>query len=115
RASRISKFDLVGYSLGAGVAVHIAPEYPELARSLILLAGFASGDESRLKLQSKLWLDLIEVDPRAFARLILLTGFSPAFLSTFDEHQIKEWLDIICAVNRWEGISRQIDLDRRLD
>ncbi|PLC49601.1 alpha/beta hydrolase [Pollutimonas subterranea] len=115
KASGAVPFDLVGYSLGAGVAIYIAAEYPELVRSLVLLAGFASGQETRLKLQSELWLDLIRLEPRAFARLILLAGFSPPFLSGLDDRQVDEWIDAICTVNRWDGIARQIDLDRRLD
>lgn len=115
KASGAEPFDLVGYSLGASVAIHIAAQYPERVRSLVLLAGFASAEDSRLQLQSGLWLDLIRLDPRAFARLVLLTGFSPAFLSQLDEQQIGEWVEAICTVNRWDGIARQIDLDRRLD
>lgn len=115
KAAGALPFDLVGYSLGAGVAIYIAAEYPELVRSVVLLAGFASGDEPRLKLQSELWLDMIRVDPRIFARSILLTGFSPAFLSKLNSVQVGEWVDAICTVNRWDGIARQIDLDRRLD
>lgn len=115
KASGMVPFDLVGYSLGAGVAIYIAAEYPDLVRSLVLLAGFASGEETRLKLQSELWLDLIRLNPRAFARVILLTGFSPPFLSRLGDQQVGEWIEAICTVNRWDGIARQIDLDRRLD
>ncbi|HEY9279254.1 MAG TPA: alpha/beta hydrolase, partial [Eoetvoesiella sp.] len=92
KASGAVPFDLVGYSLGASVAIHIAAQYPEMVRSLVLLAGFASGNDPRLKLQSELWLKLIRFDPRAFAQLILLTGFSPAFLSQLNEQQIGEWV-----------------------
>lgn len=115
KASGAVPFDLVGYSLGASVAIYIAAKFPELVRSLVLLAGFASGKETRLALQSELWLDLIRLDPRAFARVVLLTGFSPAFLSKLGDEQIGEWVEAICTVNRWDGITRQIDLDRRLD
>jgi pimeloyl-ACP methyl ester carboxylesterase len=115
KAAEAAPFDLVGYSLGAGVAIYIAATHPDLVRSVTLLAGFASGNETRLKLQSELWLDLIRHDPRAFARMVLLTGFSPAFLSRLTEQQIGDWLEAIVTVNRWEGIARQIELDRRLD
>lgn len=115
KAADAIPFDLVGYSLGAAVSIHIAAEYPQLVRSMVLLAGFASGQDTRLQLQSDLWADLIRLHPRLFARMILLTGFRPEFLASLDEHQIKEWVDAICTVNRWDGIVRQIELDSRLD
>jgi pimeloyl-ACP methyl ester carboxylesterase len=74
-------FDLVGFSLGAAVAAFIAAEYPTLVRSVVLLAGFASGEDSRQKMQFELWRNLIRSDRRSMARLVLLTGFSPDFVS----------------------------------
>lgn len=115
RACNVSSFDLLGYSLGAAVAAHIAAEYPQLVRSLVLVAPFARGGEPRIKLQFELWQQLIRLDPAAFARLILLNGFSPAFLRGFDDAQMGEWVKLICRSNRWDGMLRQIDLDARLD
>ena len=115
RAADAAPFDLVGFSLGACVSVHIAAHYPELVRSLVLLGGFVSGDDARLQLQSRLWLDLIRSDPRTFARLVLLTGFSPEFLSGLSGAQIDEWIEGILSMNKWDGIARQIELDRTLD
>ena len=114
-AAQLGKFDLVGYSLGAAVAIYIAAQYPQHVRSLVLVAGFAHGGQSRLGMQSDLWLQLIQHDPRAFAKVILLTGFSPQFLNAMAPGDIENWIDAICTSNRWDGISRQIDLDRRLD
>jgi len=114
-AAGAATFDLVGFSLGACVSVQIAAEHPERVRSLTLLAGFPTGQDARLGLQSELWLDLIRHDPHAFAKMILLTGFSPAFLSGMDRDVMNQWLDAIIVSNRWEGIARQIALDARLD
>ncbi|WP_323012007.1 alpha/beta fold hydrolase [Castellaniella sp.] len=69
----------------------------------------------RMQMQSELWLNLIRNDPHDFARLILLTGFSPAFLDRMDETQLTQWADAVVVSNRWEGIIRQIMLDMRLD
>jgi pimeloyl-ACP methyl ester carboxylesterase len=115
KAAGATQFDLVGYSLGAAVSVYIAAEYPQIVRSVVLLAGFASGQDTRLQLQSDLWNDLIRLHPRLFARMILLTGFRPDFLASLSDEQIKEWVDAICSVNKWEGIVRQIELDASLD
>jgi pimeloyl-ACP methyl ester carboxylesterase len=108
-------FDLVGYSLGAAVSIQIAAAYPELVRSVVLLAGFASAQDTRLQLQSDLWNDLIRLHPRLFARMILLTGFRPDFLASLQDDEINAWIDAICSVNRWDGIVRQIELDGTLD
>lgn len=114
-AEQLDQFDLVGYSLGSCVAIYIAAHYPEKVRSLVLLAGFAFGGHSRLAMQSQLWLDLIRNDPRHFAQTIVLTGFTPAFVNNMRAEDIQLWVNAICTSNNWDGIARQIDLDRRLD
>jgi pimeloyl-ACP methyl ester carboxylesterase len=72
KAAGAVPFDLVGFSLGASIAAYIAAEYPDLVRSIVLLAGFASGEDSRLKLQFELWRDLIRSDRRSQARQVEL-------------------------------------------
>lgn len=115
-AADMRQFDLVGYSLGACVAAYIAAEHTQRVRSVVLLAGFMGGKEdTRLNLQFDLWLHLIREDPRSFARLVLLTGFSPAFLNRLSTQELNLWQDAICTSNRWDGISRQIELDKRVD
>ncbi len=115
RAAGAESFDLAGFSLGACVAAQLAATHPERVRSLTLLAGFPSGQDPRMRMQSELWLNLIRHDPHDFARVILLTGFSPAFLGRMDAAQLAQWADAVVVSNRWEGITRQIMLDARLD
>ena len=69
-----SPFDLVRYSLDAGVAAFIAAEHPEVVRCLVLISGFAYGGDVWMKLQFNLWLDLLRTDRIALTRLLLLTG-----------------------------------------
>ncbi len=114
KAAGLASFDLLGYSLGACIATQLAAENPHCVRSLCLLAGLATAD-IRISLQAKLWLQLIEWNPQAFARLVLLSGLSAEFLSTFTEELLDEWVDMICTQNRWEGITRQIHLHSGLD
>lgn len=111
----LDRFHLAGYSLGSSIALQTAAIFADRVRSLTLLAGFASGRDTRFALQSQLWLDLIRHDPRQFARLIILTGLSPQAVSSFQESDVRLWEDAICANNDWEGISRQIGLDATLD
>ncbi|KLD74857.1 alpha/beta hydrolase [Xanthomonas hyacinthi] len=115
RAAGAVPFDLVGFSLGASVATYIAAEYQDDVRAVVLLAGFASGADSRMQLEFGLWRDLIHTDRRAMARLLLLTGFSPAFLQRLSAQQMEENIDAIVSGNQWEGMARQVALDLSLD
>ncbi|MBC9878396.1 alpha/beta hydrolase [Bradyrhizobium sp. INPA01-394B] len=108
-------FDLVGFSLGAAVATYIAAEYPDLVRSVVLLAGFASSADARQTMQFELWRDLVRTDHRAMARFILITGFSPDFLSSLDDAAISAAVDEIVTNTNWEGMARQIELDLTID
>lgn len=109
-----ARFHLVGFSLGAGIAVQIAAERPGLVRSLVLIGGFASADDARLQLELRLWRDLIRTDRDALARLFLLSGFSPEALAALGESGIAEALALAGGL-RWDGMARQIELDLTLD
>ncbi len=111
----IHRYDLVGYSLGTAIAMHIAAERPQQVRSLTLLAGYACGRDARFDLQAQLWLNLVDRDHTDFARLIMITGLSPQALSAFEQQQVDGWINAIRTSNNWEGLRRQADLDRRLD
>ena len=115
KAAGAIPFDVVGFSLGASVAAYIAAEHPDQVLSLVMVAGFASGNDSRLKLEFDLWRDLIRNDHKAMARLVLLTGFSPDFLSRLSAQQIDENLEAILTCTQWEGMGRQVELDLTLD
>ncbi|MCM2477518.1 alpha/beta hydrolase [Rhizobium sp. CG5] len=114
-AAGAETFHLLGFSLGAGIATRIAAEYPERVRSLILLAGFASADDPRLKLQFQLWRDLIKTDRRAMARLILLTGFSPDALASLGADGVDQAVEATLDGANWEGMGRQVELDLTID
>jgi 3-oxoadipate enol-lactonase len=108
-------FHLLGFSLGAGVAVKIAADHPERVRSLILVAGFATADDPRLKMQFELWRDLIKTDRRAMARLILMTGFSPDALASLGSNGVKQAVEATLDGANWEGMARQVELDLTID
>ncbi|TCL03132.1 alpha/beta fold hydrolase [Sodalis ligni] len=114
-AANATPFDLVGFSLGASLAAYIAAEYPDDVRAVVLLAGFASGEDGRMQLEFGLWRDLIRNDRRAMARMVLLTGFSPVFLTGLSPRKIEENIDAIITGNQWEGMARQVELNLILD
>lgn len=108
-------FDLVGFSLGTAVAMVIAADYPHLVRRVVLLGAFLSSGDARQKMQFGLWNDLIRADRQAMARFVLLTGFSPAFLSSLGDQGIADSIDAIVNGNDWDGMARQVDLDLAVD
>jgi 3-oxoadipate enol-lactonase len=102
-------FDLVGFSFGATVATCLAAEYPHLVRSVILLAASSTSD-ARQTLQFELWRDLIRIDRRAMARLLLFTSFAPDFLAKMDYPTALQFIEEIGARTNWDGLARQFEL-----
>jgi 3-oxoadipate enol-lactonase len=115
RAAGVDRFDLVGHSLGAAIAIQLAASSADLVRSLIVVAGFSRGAEPRLKLQFELWLDLLRTNRDAFLRLLLLSGLTPAFVSTVGTSTIEDMIKGYMPLANWEGIARQVELDLAVD
>jgi pimeloyl-ACP methyl ester carboxylesterase len=115
RAGGSHRFDLVGYSLGAAVATFIAAEYSEMVRSLVLVSGFSYGADPRMRLQFDLWLHLARTDKIAFGKLLLLSGLSREFLSTFDEPTIDRIIQSFAAMSDWPLIEQNIRVDLAVD
>src|ERR1700759_917157 len=105
------RFDLVGNSLGAAVAICVAAEYPEMVRSLVLVSGFSHGGDRRMNLQFILWLRLASKDKVAFTKLLLVSGLSPAFLSGFDEPTLNGIAENFIASTDWRPVEPTIKVD----
>lgn len=88
--ANLRSFDLVGFSLGAAVAVQVAAERPESVRCLILVAAPSVRPTGRSALQFGLWKRLFEQDEEAFSQLWLLTGFSAEFVSAIPATAISD-------------------------
>jgi 3-oxoadipate enol-lactonase len=114
-AAGVGRFDLIGHSLGAAVAIQLAASSTDLVRSLIVVAGFSRGAEPRLKLQFELWLDLLRTNRDAFLRLLLLSGLTPAFVSSVGASTIEDMIKGYMPFANWEGIARQVELDLAVD
>jgi 3-oxoadipate enol-lactonase len=110
-----SRFHLVGFSLGAAVAVYIAAEYPEMVHSLVLVSGFTHGSEPRMKLQFNLWLHLVRTDRIALTKLLLVTGLSREFLSAFDEPTLDHIIKGFVAAGDWPLIEQALAIDLSTD
>src|SRR6266481_913953 len=115
RAGGKHRFDLVGFSLGAGVATFIAAEYAEMVRSLVLVSGFSYGGDPRMRLQFDLWLHLARTDKIAFGKLLLVSGLSREFLSAFDENTTNGIIQNFVAMSDWPLIEQNIRVDLAVD
>lgn len=114
-AAGIISFDLVGFSLGSAIATVIAADYPHLVRRVILLGAFLSSKDPRQKIQFELWRDLIRTDRDALSRLILLTGFSPDFITKQGHDGVSVIIDSFISGINWEGMARQVELNLSID
>lgn len=106
-----ASYSVVGFSLGAAVAAAVAADNPDRVDSLVLLNGPVGGADARSHLQFGLWRQLHERDPESFARLWMLTGFSPEFV----EGLPVEGLALAATFPISPGFDRQADLNLRLD
>lgn len=109
KAANAVPFDLVGFSLGTSVAIYIAATYPEYVKSVVLLAPYLKGN-ARTKLQFELWKELGKTNRKAMSSIIIQTGFSANFTSTWDEKTMTDMLENTLTSNNWEGFTRQAEL-----
>lgn len=113
--ARSDRFDLVGFSLGAVTAAHLAAEMPAGLERLILLCGWArSADDARLGLEMQLWQQLAATDPHALATLLAITGYSPAWLARRPPRALEQAIRQTVATLA-PGFGRQAELDARID
>lgn len=80
----LARVHVVGYSLGAALAVALAAEAPQTVQSLTLVAGYARAD-TYLAAQMRLWAQAFTADAEVFVRLALQTGMGPAFWQQIDQ------------------------------
>ncbi|WP_213806887.1 alpha/beta hydrolase [Granulicella sp. dw_53] len=111
RAAGVEKFDLVGHSLGAQVAIQVAAEYPEAVKSMVLASAWPTHDDCRLRVMNQATLGLVESDRRAMATLLLLMSTSPAFVAKIGDAGVAQFVENILSSTNWEGMKRQIELN----
>ncbi|WP_236792140.1 alpha/beta fold hydrolase [Amycolatopsis sp. GM8] len=113
----LATVDVVGYSLGAAVAVRLAARRPDRVRRLVLATGFAQASPS-LRMACATWLSLLEragdvEQARAVGRFL-------AWVSSSEQHWQRAGLDpdevaSLIAADIPPGTAALVDLIRRLD
>jgi pimeloyl-ACP methyl ester carboxylesterase len=89
----------------------IHPPSDRRAAPLVLIAGWASGDDPRHQLLFDTWARLEGADPDLFGGLGPLLAFEPAFLSALGHQGLAE----IRSAGLPAATGRQLDLSRRVD
>ena len=74
----VETFDLVGFSLGAAVAVRLASRHPDRVRHLVSLGGFVTGMDPRSRLQFDHWIDLVARDREAGVLVVTTRSYAAA-------------------------------------
>jgi pimeloyl-ACP methyl ester carboxylesterase len=94
---KLGKFICVGHSMGGLIALHLALEYPEVLKALIVLGGAPQGrteeptwKEYRIKLEEL--LTALQDDPKAL-RAALETQLAPFFSRIVSGSRVQEFLD----------------------
>ncbi|GAB2541872.1 alpha/beta fold hydrolase [Nocardia heshunensis] len=91
-ANGAETFSLVAFSLGTAVAIRAAVRHPERVRGLVLTGGFARLDNRGL-MNVDLWQRALAAgDREAFARYVMLAGFSKEFVNAIPAEQLSEIL-----------------------
>jgi pimeloyl-ACP methyl ester carboxylesterase len=113
----LAEFHLVGHSLGAAVATHLAGTRPDRVRSLALHAGWVRTD-TRFTAELALWSRLLKTDAEQgtahFAEMLPLMAFGPRYwAATTPEANAALVAELAKFVP--PGAARQIEVDLAVD
>jgi pimeloyl-ACP methyl ester carboxylesterase len=113
----LDAFHLVGHSLGAAVAAHLAGTWPARVRSLVLHAGWVRTD-TRFHAELALWRHLLATDAAHgtthFAEMLPLMAFGPRYWATTTA---ADNAALVAELARFvpAGADRQVEVDMAVD
>ncbi len=105
------EFALVGYSLGAALAICVAAHRAAHVKELVLIAGWMQTDTQQL-LRNDVWKSLRESGSPEIAKYTVFCAFGNPFLAARTEAELAPAL---AGVRQSEFIDQQMDLNRRID
>lgn len=109
---RIDQFHVVGYSLGAVAALHMAARHPNHVISVASLCGWSRSD-ARMRATFDLWRRLIAISPELFMRYALVDGYTAAALEMIEP--MIEQVVPMAALTVQPGSDAHLELDTRID
>jgi len=102
---------LVGYSLGAVVVASVAAKRPDLAKNLVLIAGWMETDVQQC-LRNSVWQELYQSGSKTIAEFTLYCAFSHAFYTMLPA----EYLYMMCKnIQPTAFDAQQMALNRHID
>lgn len=104
---------VVGHSLGAVVAAHLAGTRPGRVRSAVLHAAWPVTDV-RQDAEFRYWLELLKHGDATFARMLPLMAFGPRYWEQATEESNEQLVKTLTEVIQ-PGTDRQIEADRGVD
>jgi pimeloyl-ACP methyl ester carboxylesterase len=107
----LASFHLVGHSLGAAVATHLAGTSPDRVLSLALHAGWVR-TTPRMAAEFLYWKEVLARDVSLFARMLPLMAFGPRYWSSAPDNEALV-RDLASAIT--PAALRQIDVDLSVD
>ncbi|GAF43684.1 alpha/beta fold hydrolase [Rhodococcus wratislaviensis] len=102
---------VVGYSLGAVIAASLAAHHPGLVDNLVLVAGWMKTDIQQ-RLRNDLWHSLNDLDRDALAAFMVLTAYSPRFLRSKTENELR---DLVSKAGAGPDRGAKMALNRTID
>lgn len=106
---------LVGFSLGAALAMEVAAEFPRQVLSLTLIAPFDNARHPRVRDTFERWQHLLAHTPRELADEIIHQGFSVAYLNAMTPAQVADGIEDFFQRVHWPAVAAQVALDLSLD
>lgn len=111
------KVDVIGFSLGARIALATIARNPKLIRNAHL-TGIPAERDGMAKILLSSWENMLSADGKdlePFALSILNTSFSKQFMEMNDEAKVMTWIDQICANNQKLGLLRLLQQTKSVD
>lgn len=106
---------LVGFSLGAALAMEVAAVFPHLVLSLTLIAPFDNARHPRVRDTFERWRHLLAHNPRDLAGEIIRQGFSAAYMQSLTPAQVADCIDDFFRRVHWPAVTAQVALNLSLD
>ncbi|MCV2502495.1 MAG: alpha/beta hydrolase, partial [Neisseriaceae bacterium] len=112
---KIEKIHIIGFSLGASIALYLTGTYPERFLSATSIGGFINAKAARTQLMFHLWQDAIAVNYKLASQILCLDFFGSTFLMKLDNKELDVLVKGTEIGTNWDGMLEQIKLDLSID